>query len=699
MAIASVYPCSLSSGTGRTWLHRVSEGGIVRGLTSMGGCAWNPERIFPLYLSSVAGYTEMGEGVSPDFIPEAFTLIIKSALLAPIPSQTGLSLTRTNCWLLNMCQTSVCCIKTGVGQSWCWSNRQKLGSVELRQLVSSHSDFCSFKIQAYKEAVNTHLATLDKQNSPNETWYRIQDILRSAAHTTAFFGEPRKLKKPITKEEVRKSINKLNNNRAPGKDGIQGELLKYGPETIDSYIANIINESFEKHEILDINAGEIIPLPKPGKPKGPPKNLRPITLLNTIRKTLSTIVLERIRPHVEKYISHSQSGFRPNRSTADVAWTHKWLAAKTLQEKINITITGIDMSAAFDTIDRATLLNILETIIEEDELRLVRFLLSNTCLNIRIGGTKEEKKFTSNIGTPQGDSLSPILFVVYLENALKEVRPILPESEKTLPNEIAYADDVDFIARERIDVAQIQRVLKRYNLEVNVDKTEYTILDRNEKSWKNTKKVGTLIGDTEDVQRRKQLSTAALAKLQNVWVRGDKLKKKAKLKLYRALVKSVLTYNCSTWALTQAEEKKLDAFHRKQLKRVVGIRYPVKITNKALYKQCNERPLSLYVLENRWRLFGHILRRDREIPANKAMEGFFIPQGDKYRGRPITTLPVVLNNDLSRLESNTYGLKTFKDIENLKKIAEQRDQWRILCTGIQKAAEALQTDDYDAERR
>ena len=515
----------------------------------------------------------------------------------------------------------------------------------------------------------------------------------------AFFGEPRKLKKPITKEEVRKSINKLNNNRAPGKDGIQGELLKYGPETIDSYIANIINESFEKHEILDINAGEIIPLPKPGKPKGPPKNLRPITLLNTIRKTLSTIVLERIRPHVEKYISHSQSGFRPNRSTADVAWTHKWLAAKTLQEKINITITGIDMSAAFDTIDRATLLNIFETIIEEDELRLVRFLLSNTCLNIRIGGTKEEKKFTSNIGTPQGDSLSPILFVVYLENALKEVRLILPESEKTLPNEIAYADDVDFIARERIDVAQIQRVLKRYNLEVNVDKTEYTILDRNEKSWKNTKKVGTLIGDTEDVQRRKQLSTAVLAKLQNVWVRGDKLKKKTKLKLYRALVKSVLTYNCSTWALTQAEEKKLDAFHRKQLKRVVGIRYPVKITNKALYKQCNERPLSLYVLENRWRLFGHILRRDREIPANKAMEGFFVPQGDKYRGRPITTLPVVLNNDLSRLESNTYGLKTFKDIENLKKIAEQRDQWRILCTRIQKAAEALQSDDYDAERR
>ena len=45
------------------------------------------------------------------------------------------------------------------------------------------------------------------------------------------------------------------------------------------------------------------------------------------------------------------------------------------------------------------------------------------------------------------------------------------------------------------------------------------------------------------------------------------------------------------------------------------------------------------------------------------------------------------SNDLSRLESSTYCLKTFKDIENLKKIAEQRDHWKILCTRIQKAAE------------
>ena len=122
------------------------------------------------------------------------------------------------------------------------------------------------------------------------------------------------------------------------------------------------------------------------------------------------------------------------------------------------------------------------------------------------------------------------------------------------------------------------------------------------------KEVGSLIGDHEDVERRKQLSIAALNKLSQVWIKGRKLKSQTKVHLYKSLVKSILLYNCSTWALTQSEEEKLNVFHRKQLRRVLNIKYPVKITNKALYKKCQEKPLSLQILESRWNLFGHILR-------------------------------------------------------------------------------------------
>ena len=67
-------------------------------------------------------------------------------------------------------------------------------------------------------------------------------------------------------------------------------------------------------------------------------------------------------------------------SVSSQTGAHKWLAAKTKKEDVEIKITGIDMSSAFDTIDRQTLLDILREIIEEDELRIIRFLVSDPIL-------------------------------------------------------------------------------------------------------------------------------------------------------------------------------------------------------------------------------------------------------------------------------------------------------------------------------
>ena len=179
-------------------------------------------------------------------------------------------------------------------------------------------------------------------------------------------------------------------------------------------------------------------------------------------------------------------------------------------------------------------------------------------------------------------------------------------------------DDVDFIGQNYADIKKIQ-VLKKYQLK---DKTEYTSISKSEEGWKEVKKVGSLIDDDKDVGRRKQLATVALYKLNNVWIKGNKLKTSTKIKLYKSLVKSILLYNCGTWALTLTEEERLNAYHRKQLKKILNIRYPKKITNKSLYKICQEKPLSLQILSARWSLFGHILRRDKDIPANKATRAY-----------------------------------------------------------------------------
>ncbi|GFS08575.1 endonuclease-reverse transcriptase [Elysia marginata] len=273
------------------------------------------------------------------------------------------------------------------------------------------------------------------------------------------------------------------------------------------------------------------------------------------------------------------------------------------------------MSAALDTINRNKILTILEDILEEDELRLVRFLLSNTTLETRINKADIQApfNFNSNIGTPQGDGLSPVLFTIYLEHALRKTRTVIGDPttklEELIPREIAYADNVDFIGSQYIDIDAVENALKEFDLIVNVNKTELTSISKEETEWRKTKKVGSLIGDTEDVERRKQLSNVALYKLKNVWISKDKIKREIKIKLYKSLVESILIYNCGTWALTQTEANKLDTFHRKQLRNILDIHYPTLISNKFLYKICNETPLSVQIVESRWRLFGHTKKR------------------------------------------------------------------------------------------
>ena len=158
----------------------------------------------------------------------------------------------------------------------------------------------------------------------------------------------------------------------------------------------------------------LILLQKPGKPVGPLTSVRPIVLLSALRKTLSLVVLSRIATKVDNFLSLSQSGFRRGRSTADVVFGYRWLCAKAQRQRVTIEFLCIDLSRAFDTIRRDKLLEVLQSFLDEPELRMIRFLLAATSLEPRLS-TGECHAFASTIGTPQGDSLSPVLFTVLLK--------------------------------------------------------------------------------------------------------------------------------------------------------------------------------------------------------------------------------------------------------------------------------------------
>jgi len=158
-----------------------------------------------------------------------------------------------------------------------------------------------------------------------------------------------RLSTPISTTEVSTAAKRLNNGRASGPDGMPGECLKYAPASVHRQIADLLNDVIETGFVLDsISSGSLIPLQKPGKSKGPVAHLRPIVLLTALRKILSSIVLRRINPKVNAFVSPTQSGFRPNRSTADVVWSYRWFAARSQRVRSSLHILGIDMSKAFD---------------------------------------------------------------------------------------------------------------------------------------------------------------------------------------------------------------------------------------------------------------------------------------------------------------------------------------------------------------
>ena len=112
-------------------------------------------------------------------------------------------------------------------------------------------------------------------------------------------------------------------------------------------------------------------------------------------------------------------------------------------------------------------------------------------------------------------------------------------------------------------------------------------------------------------------------------------------------------YNCSTWGLTKCEWSRIDSFHRKQLKTVLGIRWPTKISNARLYEITQEEPISTTCKRARWTLLGHILRRGVDIPANQAMKFYFQTKAPGFRGAKRITLPVILNEDLAEISTPT----------------------------------------------
>ena len=281
-----------------------------------------------------------------------------------------------------------------------------------------------------------------------------------------------------------------------------------------------------------------------------------------------------MKDRYEEYISPSQSAYRQSRSTVDIVQTHRWLTAKIQKVEAKVHLSGIDMSSAFETINREHLLNIIKSNFDENVYRMIGFFFSNTTVEVRLRGATTSS-FTSNIRSTQDDRISGILFNIYLEDALRRAmtkvvqnNPQIEHSytkvkKVSLSREMIYADDTDILSTDVIKKIRVLyaicEVFPERNLHINSDK----------ELWREVKKLESLLGGKEDITRRKQLSIAAVNNIEKVWIRKDYISEKYRLKLCRTFVKPVLIYENATWGLTKQDTIKFHSFHSQQVRRLI----------------------------------------------------------------------------------------------------------------------------------
>ena len=130
--------------------------------------------------------------------------------------------------------------------------------------------------------------------------------------------------------------------------------------------------------------GSMVSTLKPAKDGIKPDSYKLVNLLSNNRRLISLIILKRINLQIEASMLPSQNVYKTGRSTDDTVLAHKYLLAGSSAKRIQKVCAGIDMSKAFNTLDRKNLMDLLrKRSNEEENVSIIKRLLSQITLKAK----------------------------------------------------------------------------------------------------------------------------------------------------------------------------------------------------------------------------------------------------------------------------------------------------------------------------
>ena len=115
-----------------------------------------------------------------------------------------------------------------------------------------------------------------------------------------------------------------------------------------------------------------------------------------------------------------------------------------------------------------------------------------------------------------------------------------------------------------------------------------------------------------EVARRIGLAAAAFGLLRKPLWKKSEIDKETKFQVYKAVVLPTLLYGAETWTTKQKDIKKLNTFHLRCLRSIIGVSWKDRWTNAKVLETCQSHGMPFLVSCARLRWLGHIARLDSD---------------------------------------------------------------------------------------